>query len=327
MTAAKAIARRVVVATAPLLGAPFVSRAQESRRVFRVAHLALTQRSEQLTREQVLPVLADAGFVVGRNLVFEGRHGDVAALPDLAREIVAGRPDVVVAIGAHPVRAMAHATRSVPIVMFADDPVAAGVAASLARPGGNVTGIANLVVDLQAKRLGLLLEALPAVRRIGALLRASSPTRAALERELGVATTRAGIGLAIAYADGAADYAPAFAALRAAAVEAIVIGPDPQFYADAARIVDLATAARLAASCEWPDMARIGCLIGYGADQIALRRRLALYVERILRGADPAEMPIEQPTVLELTINLRTATTLGLTLPAALLLRADEVIE
>ncbi|MBL8700798.1 MAG: ABC transporter substrate-binding protein [Alphaproteobacteria bacterium] len=303
------------------------ARAQEAGRVYRIGHFGVTERSEQLTRDRIVPELETLGFVLGRNLVIEGRHGSAAELPRLAREILLGRPDVIVAIGAQALRAMSDTTTSVPIVMFADDPVAMGVAASLARPGGNVTGVANMVVDLQAKRLDLLREALPSITRVGALLKAISPTRAKLEAELAASAARAGLALTIAYADDAGDFPAAFEVLRAAGVQATVIGPDPQFYAAVDRLVALAGAARLALSCEWPDMARAGCLIGYGTDQLAMRARLAQYVARILRGANAGDLPIEQPTVFELVLNLRTARSLGVAVPPALLARADEVIE
>ena len=318
--------RPLLTATGSLL-AGATAMAQEAGRVYRVAHLALTEQSERLTRTRTQPELERLGFVLGRNLVFEGRFGPAAELPGLARDLLVGRPDVVVAIGAVALRAISAATSSVPIVMFADDPVAMGVAASLSRPGGNVTGIANMVVDLQAKRLDLLLEALPSISRVGALLKATSPTRATLERELAVAAAKAGLALTIAHADEAADFPAAFEALRAAAVQAVVVGPDPQLFAAVDALVARASEARLALSCEWPDMARRGCLIGYGADQVALRSRLALYIARILRGANPGDLPIEQPTIFELVLNQRTARSLGITLPPALLARSDEVIE
>lgn len=309
----------------PLAVAPAI--AQEAGRVYRLAHLGSTEVSERLTRSRALPELAKLGFVDGRNLVFDGRFGPVVELPRLAQDLILARPDVIVAIGAPALRAASTATTSIPIVMFADDPVALGVAASLARPGGNVTGIANLVVDLQAKRLDLLLEAVPSIKRVGALLKATSPTRAALERELAATAAKAGLVLTIALVDAVAELPAAFDSFRAAGVQGVVIGPDPQLYAAVETLVALASEVGLSLSCEWPDMARAGCLIGYGADQVALRSRLALYVARILRGDRPGDLPIEQPTHFELVLNQRTARSLGVGIPPALLARSDEVIE
>lgn len=321
------IARRALAvgAAAAMLAAR--ARAQDQGRVHRVLHFGPTSRSEELTRLNTLPELQRLGFALGRNLVFEGRQGGQGEMPRLARELVDAQPDVVIAIGARAVQAIAAATATVPIVMFADDPVALGVADSLSRPGRNVTGIANLVVELQAKRLELLIEAIPASRHVGALLKGSSPTVAPLERALAETAARAGVALTIARIETMADLEAAFARLRAAGVEAVAIGPDPELAAAADRLVALATQARVALSCEWPDMAQSGCLIGYGADLAATRRRLAHIVARVLRGAQPADLPIEQPAVFGLTINQRSARLLGIDLPTTLLARADEVIE
>jgi len=309
-----------------LLTAILVSaNAQDAERVYRLGHLAPTASSERATREFSLPELAKLGFVEGRNLEFVVRSGNLDALPDLARELLATKPDAIIAIGSTAVRATREATNSVPIIMFTDDPIGQGFATSFARPDRNVTGVAIMVLELQAKRLELLLEAVPQARRVAALLR--SPTREQSERELRAAAATAGIELLVVSADGASDYQAAFALMRAAGAEALVIGSDPQFYADKELLAALAREARLPTSCEWPDMARAGCLVGYGANPAALRRRLAQYVARILRGASPGELAIERPTTFELAINLKTAQGLALTIPHALLARADEIIE
>src|SRR5262245_28256039 len=306
---------------------PVLVTAQSPERVHRLGHLAPTASSERATREFSLPELAKLGFVEGRNLEFVVRSGNLDALPDLARELLATKPDAIIAIGSTAVRAVREATNSVPIVMFTDDPVGQGFATSFARPDRNVTGVAIMVIELQAKRLELLLEAVPQARRVAALLRQKSATREQSERELRAAAATAGIELLVVSADGASDYQVAFASMRAAGAEALVIGSDPQFYADKELLAALAREAHLPTSCEWADMARAGCLVGYGADPAALRRRLAQYVARILRGTSPGELAIERPTTFELAINLKTARGLALTIPRTLLARADEIIE
>src|SRR5262245_24210723 len=190
-----------------LLTAILVSaNAQDAERVYRLGHLAPTASSERATREFSLPELAKLGFVEGRNLEFVVRSGNLDALPDLARELLATKPDAIIAIGSTAVRATREATNSVPIIMFTDDPIGQGFATSFARPDRNVTGVAIMVLELQAKRLELLLEAVPQ-RRVAALLRQKSATREQSERELRAAAATAGIELLVVFADGASLYA------------------------------------------------------------------------------------------------------------------------
>jgi len=320
-------ARSAALALVLVMTCLMPARAQSPERVYRLGILALTAGSERGIREVTLPELAKLGFVEGRNLVLDGRSGAVAALPGLASELLATRPDAIITIGGRPTIAMRAATSSVPIVMYTDNPVALGLAASFARPGGNVTGVAIMVLELHGKRLELLLEAAPAVRRVAVLLNTHSPSMTEAERIMRVVAASAGIELIVFTAADAGDYPSAFAAMRAAGAEALVIGSDPRFAADAAPLADFARAARLPTSCEWPGNTRDGCLLGYGPETTALRRRMAHQLARIFRGAAPGEMPIEQPTNFELAINLATARALGLTIPPALLARADEVIE
>ena len=245
----------------------------------------------------------------------------------LGRELLATKPDVIIAIGTAATRVAREITDSVPIVMFADDPVGLGLATSFSRPDRNVTGVANMVLELQNKRLALLREAVPMARRVAALLRRTSLTRERSVQALRAGAATEGIELLVYTADGPSDYHAVFTAMRAAGSDALLIGSDPQFYGDRALLAALAREASLPTSCEWVDMARVGCLLGYGPNQAALRRRLAHYVARILRGALVGDLPIEQPTTFELAFNLETARGLGVTIPPALLARADEVIE
>jgi putative ABC transport system substrate-binding protein len=234
---------------------------------------------------------------------------------------------VIIAIAGDSLQAAATATRTVPIVVFGSDPVGMDLAASHARPGGNVTGVVILTAELDAKRLDLLREAAPQARRIAVLLQRHTATRPASERELRRVAASAGVELLVQDAATAEDYAGAFAAMRAAGAQALLIGAHAQFNGDRDRLAALALAAGLPTACEWAVMARAGCLIGYGPDQDDLRRRMARYVAAILGGAQPGELPIETPTRFEFAVNLRTARALGITVPPAIMIQADEVIE
>ena len=249
-------------------------------------------------------------------------------MPELAREAIATKPDVVIAVSTVAILAVKEASSTVPIVMsfIGEDPVAKGVANSFAQPGGNVTGVAMLAAQMDGVRASLLHEFVPAARRI-AILTGRPPRHAEGAEEAQRVAKKLGLETDVFYADDPADYPAAFAGMRTARSGALVIISAPDFFRDAALLSRLALEAGLPTVCEWASMARDGCLIGYGPNFDALWRRPADYVARILRGAKPGEMPIEQPTLFEFAINLKTAKALGLTIPEASLLRADEVIE
>jgi putative ABC transport system substrate-binding protein len=295
--------------------------------VHRLGVLASSIDSIAVTRDVTLPELARLGFSEGRNLVVESRFGNEAALPALARELLLARPDVILAIGGEAIRAAQDASRTVPIVMMGVDPVGQGFAASLARPGGNVTGVVILGAELDAKRLEMLSEAVPQARRVAALLLPSSPGRQASERALRAVAASAGLELIVVDAGGPDEYPAAFAAMRAAGAQALLIMAHAVFYRDAAMLTGLAAESRLPTICEWAEMAHLGCMLGYGPSRTELRRRMARYAARIFQGAAPGELPIELPVQYEFAINLRTARTLAVAIPPALLVRADEVIE
>ena len=301
--------------------------AQEPGRTYRLGHLALSNDSLEVTRRAALPELARRGFSEGRNLVVDSRIGPSATLAELARAMIANQPDVIIAIASDSLQAAASVTRTVPIVVFGADPVGMGLAASHARPGGNVTGVVILTAELDAKRLDLLREGVPHARRIAVLLQRNAATRPASERELRRVAASAGVELLVQDAATADDYAGAFTAMRAAGAQALLIGAHAQFNGDRDRLAALALAAGLPTACEWAVMARAGCLIGYGPDQDDLRRRLARYVAAIFGGARPGELPIETPTRFEFAINLRTARALNLAVPPTIMIQADEVIE
>jgi putative ABC transport system substrate-binding protein len=206
------------------------------------------------------------------------------------------------------------------------DPVTAGFAESFARPGGNITGIAMFATVLDAKRLQLLHEALPAARRI-AVLAVSEKRHEMTLAAMAVTASAEGIELAPVYAEGPASYPRAFTAMRVAAAQALVIVAAPEFNRDAEILAALATDAGLPTMCEWGQMAARGCLLGYGPVAPELWRRAADYVLRILRGANPAALPIEGPARFEFAVNLKTAQQLAVTIPNSVLLRADQLIQ
>jgi putative ABC transport system substrate-binding protein len=273
-----------------------------------------------------MPELAQRGFIENRNLAITTHVGLTTQIPELAREALANKPHVVVATTTFAIQAVHAASSTVPIVMsyIGEDPVSIGLAKSLAKPGGIVTGIVLLAPELDGKRLGVLHEAVPSARRVAILAGRETPANV---KEMQRVALSLGLEAIVFLADEPADYKAVFASMRAARVEALAIASVPEFFRDAAILSREAVEASLPTVCEWASMAREGCLVGYGPNRDALRRRVADYVARILGGAPPGELPIEQPTVFEFAINLKTAKALGLTVPATLLARADEVFE
>jgi putative tryptophan/tyrosine transport system substrate-binding protein len=315
---------RVLAGTVLALVAPGAVFAQSEGRVWRLAHLAQVEEATETTRGQMLPELAELGFVEGNNLVLDARFGTPEQLPALARALVATAPDAIVAIGGNAAHAAAAATRTLPIVSYGPDLVAFGLAASQVRPGGNVTGVVILAAELDGKRLDLLLEAVPRATRLAVLLR--PPNRQIGERLMRDIAAQRAVELLVfeATPDG---YRAVFDQMLGSRAQGLAIGADPGLYRDRNDLAALALARGLPTMCQWAEMAHAGCLVSYGPNRAALRRRLAHYVARIFRGAAPGELPIEAPTHFELTVNLKTARALGIELPPSLLARADEVIE
>ena len=312
----------------PLLSTPAL--AQTPERVWRVSVLTQNQFGASTIRQITLPELAKLGFVEGRNLSYQVFSADEASerLPALAVELVARKPDVIIAVGPGAIRAARAATSTIPIVMSfgGEDPIAAGWAQSYARPGGNITGVVLLSPELDGKRLHLLHDAFGPRRRIAVLFHSRSrntPTDRAVQEVAG----KIGLDLRSFYTSGQEDYEATFNAIRSSGADTLLIASSGTFAGDAAILAGLALNAGLATICEWRDMAGKGCLIAYGASRAELRRRTADFVARIFRGMPAGELPIEDPTTFELSINLKTAKTLGIDIPAQLLALADEVIE
>jgi putative ABC transport system substrate-binding protein len=327
--------RRTFIGSAAgaLLVVPLAALAQPAGRTYRLGLLSPGMPPLSGTgMAQWLPsYLGELGYVEGRNLVVVARFAEERAdrLPELARELAQQKPDVIVAIGTSAIQAGKMATTTVPIVFLNNgDPVALGLVASLARPGGNVTGI--LIAPggtLAGKKLELLKEIAPRATRI-ALLTPDDPGPGLKMQVEEVRKSAAVLGLELSVVEvRGGDYAKAFAAISAARSTAVFVGAHSRFLRDRNKIIELAATHRLPAVYEWPQQVKDGGLMSYGASDTETYRRVAVYVDRIFKGAAPGELPIEQPSKLLLVINLKTAKAMGLAIPQSLLLRADEVIQ
>ena len=279
-----------------------------------------------------LDELRKLGWVEGTTVVIERKDPDYRRdlLPALAADLVRSKPNLIVAFTPFAVRAAKEATPDIPIVMlFVADPVGVGLASSLAHPGGNLTGVATFVPDdLGGKSLSILRDALPQAKRLAVFINPSNESHRLLyPRETPPAAAKLGFQLDLFEVREAGEIAGAIAAAKARGAEAMSIYADPIFGIPPNRMPDLAAQAGLPSISLEPSFARAGGLISYGPDFFAMARLGAHYVDRILKGAKPAELPIEQPTKYLLVINLKTAKSLGIEIPASLLARADEVIE
>jgi putative tryptophan/tyrosine transport system substrate-binding protein len=305
---------------------------QAGERVWRVGILRPGEPPRVSDDPQVTGVpraLRELGYSEGRNLTLETRYaqGDLSRLPALAGSFVADGFDVVVAVGSPAVRAMKQASSTVPIIMYGNfDPVALGLVASLARPGANVTGVL-IAPDgtLAAKRLQLLKELVPQATRIGLLVPEDDSIRLQVQETLKAARALR-VELPVVSVRGG-DYAAAFDALVRQRAGALVVGSHQYFVRDRAPIIELAARYRLPAMYEWREQVADGGLMSYSTSLYGVHQRVAAYVDRIVKGARPAEMPVDRPTRFDLVINLRTARALGLSISQSFLLRADEVIE
>ena len=322
----------VTAIAATLFVAPLLLHAQTAQRVFRVGILrpSAAPPPSDITARGIPNALRDQGYLEGGNLVLEQRYADGKPdrLPLLARELVQERMDAIVAVGGPAVRAAKDASANVPIIMYGNfDPVAQGLVENLARPGGNVTGVL-IAPDgtLAGKRLELLKSAVPKATRIAYL---GAPADASTRLQL-AETRKAAAVLGIELLDVEvrdSDYARAFAAFAALRPDALFVGGSSFFLRDRAQIIQLAAKHRLPAIYEWREHVVDGGLMTYSTSLAWTHQRVAAYVDRILKGANPGDMAVERPTTFELVINLKTARALGLTIPQSLLLRADEVIQ
>ena len=319
----------LVTSLAGVLTAPRSPRAQQD--VTPIAVLGATRAEDLPALEGFRRGLRERGYIEGQNLLIEYRwaHGQFERLPALAAELVALKPAVIVALVTQASLAARKATRTIPIVMVAvADPVGAGLVTSLARPGGNVTGNSSASVEIAGKSLELLKEVAPDRQRVGILW---NPANAVFQRQMlneaEAASRRLALQAHVVAASDVKGIERAFQALTRERAEAVVILADPIFVRERSRIAALATKRRLPSVGGIREYAEAGGLVAYGPNFYELYRDAAAYVDRILKRAKPGDLPVEQPTKFELVINLKTASTLGLTIPPALLARADQVIQ
>jgi putative tryptophan/tyrosine transport system substrate-binding protein len=275
--------------------------------------------------------LSEAGWVEGQNVAIEylWAEGHYDRLPALAADLVGRKVDVIVTGGgAAGALAAKNATSTIPIVFFSgDDPVAAGLVASLARPGGNLTGFSIITVELMPKRLELLSELVPQARLIALLVNPNSLGAERMTQEMQNASHAKGVELHILEARTEDEIDAAFATLAQAKAGALIVSADAFFNSRHEQLVTLAARSAVPAIYEWREFAAAGGLISYGPSLMAVNRQAGAYVGKILKGAKPADLPVQQPTTFELVVNLKTAAALGLTVPPSILARADEVIE
>jgi putative ABC transport system substrate-binding protein len=319
---------------AVLLAAPFAAEAQQAAKIARIGWLAtINLAASPHLPEAFRQGLRDLGYVEGRNVVIEYRsaEGKLEGLPTLAAELVALKVDVILAPTILAAVAAKQTTWTLPIVFdAATDPVGSGLVTSLARPGGNVTGLSILAPELVGKCLELLKQADPGVSRVAVLWQPGGlgeRTEKDQLKEAEVAARALGVRLQFVEARGPADFDRAFSDMTRARAGALTVLLSPMLFNERRRLADLAAKNRLPAVYQLREFVDAGGLMAYGANVVDLYRRAATYVDKILKGAKPADLPVEQPSKFELVINLKTAKALGLTIPQSVLGRADEVIQ
>jgi putative ABC transport system substrate-binding protein len=323
---------RVLVLTLVLLTVPLGAEAQPAGKVPRIGWLSVspTPRDPSENVEAFRRALRELGYVEGRTISIEYRYaeGRQERLPELAAELVRLKVDVIVAVPTPAALAARTATAVTPIVMIQSaDPVGLGLIASLARPGGNVTGIVTLSPELIGKRLELLKECLPGLSRVAVLARPDNRAHALLLGETEVAARALGLQLRVLDVRGPEDFDDLLLEAKKAGSGAVVELPNPMFHEHRKRIVASVLKLRLPTAFHTRDFVDAGGLMAYGANYPVLYSRAAAYVDKILKGATPADLPVERPATFELVINLKTAKALGLTIPRSVLLRADQAIQ
>jgi putative ABC transport system substrate-binding protein len=331
MTSGAAADRRAFVATlaAGVLLRPRAAPAQPAGRVARVGYLTPSSVSARGGMIELRQRLRDLGYVEGRDVRFEirGANEDFERLPDLAADLVRTGVDLIVAVSSPAIRAAENATSTIPIVMVSGtDPVAGLFVVSLARPGSNVTGVTTYLPELAGKRLEVLRECLPGLRRVAVLANLRNPSSAAEARETEVAAKTMALEIHVADARLPEQYPDAFATVTRGGAGALFVTADPILSSNRERIMQLAASHRLPAMYEWPEIVEAGGLLSYGPSLADVNTRVAAYVDKILKGAKPADLPVQRPTRFELAVNLKTAAALGITIPSAMVGRAGRVI-
>src|SRR5262245_52471525 len=329
---AEMLMRRIglpVVLALSLFLAPLAAEAQQAQKIALVGVLDLGRPPLGLL-EAFPRGLSERGYMEGRNLKIEWRfaEGRNERLPQLARELVSLKVDAIFAINTPAAQAAKTATGTIPIVIArVADPVRSGFAVSLARPGGNITGLSAITDELSAKRLQLLKEALPNATRVAVIWNSGNPGPAAVVQKMEAASPQFGLKLQLLPTRSGSDLPAVFEAITNGRVDAVFVVDDVLITTHKQQILDWAKKNRLPVVSQYRELTEAGALIAYGPSIGEMYRRAAYFVDKILKGVKPAELPIEQPATFELVINLKTAKALGLTIPQSLLLRADHVIQ
>ena len=329
-----AITRLTIVVSLLLITAPLGTDAQQYRawNAPRIGYLFLQPLSATAhLRDAFRQGLRELGYVEGQNISIDFRYAEgwPERLPDLAAELVRLKVDVIVAAPEASIQAAQQATRTIPIVMAVSfDPVGRGFVASLPRPGGNITGLSSVGPELTGKRLELLKDMVPKLSQVAVVWDAGSPSEADQLKEMEAAARTVRVRLqSLSLRGPGPDFEGAFQAARRGGARALIAVDSSRTFGQRVRIADLAMQSRLPALAGFREFAEAGGLMAYGASLPDMHRRAATYVDKILKGAKPADLPVEQPTKFELVINMKTAKALGLAIPQSLLLRADQLID
>jgi putative ABC transport system substrate-binding protein len=331
MYAMKKAAVPSILVVVVLLAVAVIAEAQQAKKVPRIGFLTATSASSQAPRlEAFRQGLKDLGYFEGKTITIEYRFAEekLDRVPSLATELVHLKVDIIVTGGGTSTRAAKEATVTIPIVMgFDNDPVGSGFVASLARPGGNITGLSTLSPEISGKQLELLKEIVPKLSRVAVLRTSTAPGTAPSLKEIELAAGAFGVKLQYLEVRDAKDIETAFRAASKGRADAVLVLPSPITLSQRRQVVDLAAESRLPAIYWATEFVESGGLIVYSVSFIDLFRRAAVYVDKILKGTNPADIPVEQPKKFELIINLKAAKQIGLTIPPNVLARADKVIK
>ena len=325
--------RLLIAAGASVLAAPHVLFAQQPPKIWRIGFLAARSRPASIDTDVIGAFtrgMLELGYIDGKNIVYEWRFADgkYERLPGLAADLVKLKLDLIVAATTPPAQAARQATRTIPIVMASvGDPVRSGLVESLARPGGNITGVTNFTGDTSKKQLDMLVATLPKLSRVAVLINTDSEVNEANYKSIQAAAQVIGVRTFPVPARMPGEFDLAFSVMARERAQALLVLANSVFYERRSQIADLAAKARLPAIYAQAQHAEAGGLMSYGSDATDGYRRAAYYVDRILKGAKPSDLPVEQPTKIDFVINLRAAKALGITIPQHVLQRADRVIE
>ena len=315
----------IALFTLSLLTTPLATQAQQAAKVYRIGFMSMGIT----TFEAFAAGLRELGYIDYKHFEIDRRDvSDATLLPAIAAELVGKKPDVIVAVSEQAALATKSITKTIPIVAIAGDPVGMGLVASLASPGGSITGLSTIAPEIAGKRLELLKEAMPKLSRVAVLWSPGHTAQTVGLKEMQLASQAMGLKLSSLGARSTTEYGDALAtAIRKRADALVMIGGDPFGGPPSAQILRLVARRRLPAMYDRKDYVNAGGLMAFGANLPHIYRRAAIYVDKILKGTKPADLPVEQPTKFELVINLKTAKALGLTIPQSVLIRADEVIQ